>query len=432
LSASALALALVLAGCGEPAPSAVQAPAHERALPTVGRRTQTTVAGGVWTGESISSLQPVLPTQVARTPAPTTPNPALRTTIERLRRVVKRGTRDPNNPWAIVHGLLAEGADFPLPDGGSAIDHLFEAYAVVAATAAGPVISFPREMGETGEVRVEPHKDMILKVLTEIGTDPERPVTVMGQAFTVADLYRSSLMLSYLEPASNHSSYDSPNDTAWSIQALSMWAPDAGLAWSALDGTPMKLRDLAHFGTAVLTQETQFMVAARAAGENFSRGGQGIFSYTCGGAHLLQGVALAAARGHTGPKALEAIQAQAPLMFYRLTVELEIYDKAMKEMPDHALRLLVQRLKFSGHFLETMHKMAAMGLYAPSPADKALLDGAAQQVVLVMEALDRQGVFANLSGLRAKDEQLYLDIIGDSAHALNGLLIALAQRQVRF
>jgi hypothetical protein len=349
--------------------------------------------------------------------------------LERLEWVVRKGTRDARNPWAIVHGLLAEGADFQLSNGKSAIDHLFARYAQAESTPHGPLISFPRAEGRT---RIEPHKDMILKVLAEIGTDPARPVKVMEQPFTVADLYRSSLLRSHLVPATNHSSYDSPNDTPWSIQALSTWAPSPDLAWQALDGTPMKLRDLVHFGTAVLSQETRFMVESMAAEMPFSRVGQGIFNYTCGGAHLLQGVALAAARGHAGPQAVQAIQAQVPLMFYRLPVELEIYDSAMQKMPDHAVRLLVQRLKFAGHFIESMHKMAAMGLYAPSPKDKELLDGAAQQIVLVMEALDRQGVLEDLQRLRTQDEQLYLDLVGDSAHALNGLKIALAQRPVRF
>ena len=116
-------------------------------------------------------------------------------------------------------------------------------------------------------------------------------------------------------------------------------------------------------------------------------------------------------------------------MFWRLPAELKIYDDLMRriEKDEHLVMLLVQRLKFTGHFLETMHKMAIMGLFSPTPEQRQVMQGAADQVTLTVQGLQSQGVYDNLDTLRTSNEQLYLDIIGDSAHALRGLKLAMGE-----
>ena len=37
-----------------------------------------------------------------------------------------------------------------------------------------------------------------------------------------------------------------------------------------------------------------------------------------------------------------------------------------------------------------------------------------------------------MDALRTEQEQVYLDLIGDSAHAINGLEIALGRRPIRY
>jgi hypothetical protein len=53
-----------------------------------------------------------------------------------------------------------------------------------------------------------------------------------------------------------------------------------------------------------------------------------------------------------------------------------------------------------------------------------MLIGAAQQIALTTQALQAAGVFQNMETLRTQDEQLYLDVVGDAAHALRGLRLA--------
>jgi len=426
---------LVLLACdrSEPQPAATSAtPAATSAKAPSKPQIKDTMTAP-WDAASVSKLIPQPGERVGKTPTPLKRDPAIDAAMTRLGEVVDRYAADPDNPWAIGHGLLARGEGFKLRDGRDAIDALFSDYAEpfsVGASSAGEgtLVRFPSKVGD---VRVEPHSGQILKVLTEIGVSPDRVVTVAGNPHPVADLYRGTLVSSYLDPQRNHSSFSSTDDIAWSLQGLTAWSPP-GLAWTATDGTSMKMRDLGTFGATVLIKESQFMFAAMQAGAEFDKRGQGIFKYTCGGAHLLQGTAFAMKRGFGTQLAQKGLLGQIPLMFYRLPIELKIYDAAMKQAPEHALLLLVQRLKFTGHFLESMHKMAAMGMYRPSQAQQATLNGAAQHVALVVRALDQQGAFDGAEEIRKTDEQLYLDIVGDSAHALRGLQLATGEGSVRY
>ena len=79
-----------------------------------------------------------------------------------------------------------------------------------------------------------------------------------------------------------------------------------------------------------------------------------------------------------------------------------------------------------------MHKLAAMGFYRPSEQQQASLAGVAQQVVLTAKAIESQGAFDQASAIRKVDEQLYLDLVGDSAHALHGLELALGRAQIHY
>ena len=411
-------LLLFLAACGEPTPPPPPAPTATTPAPAP---TAAAPAQGPWNLASVAQLEPVLPTREGRTPKPIPPDPAYAAADALLAEIVNRYGGDPENPWAVAHGLLAQGPDFKLTNGEPGVEYLFATYAEELPAGGGAFVRFPTQKGKK---RIEPHSALMLKNFAEIGVRPDRKVTVNGRPHTVADLYRGVLLSSWLDPARNHASFDSPNDVPWALQALATWAPEGPLRWTSTDGTEMDLDNLATFTVTVLVQETAFLQQAAAAGADFEKKGQGIFSYTCGGAHILQGASYAVARGRSTAKAKEAVLAQIPLWFYRLPKELTLYDQAMKQAPEHEVRLLVQRLKFAGHFLESMEKMAALGLFTPTDEQQKMLIGAAQQIALTTQALQAAGVFQNMETLRTQDEQLYLDVVGDAAHALRGLRLA--------
>ena len=136
---------------------------------------------------------------------------------------------------------------------------------------------------------------------------------------------------------------------------------------------------------------------------------------------MLQTAAQVVANGYGNEHAKRELQQQISLHFYRLPQELSIYDAALKQHPEHKHKLLVQRLKFTGHFVETSMKFQRLGLLNPTKKQQAMINGAVQQIVLVVEALRQDGLFSNMERLKEDDHQLYLDLIGDSAHALYAL-----------
>jgi hypothetical protein len=79
-----------------------------------------------------------------------------------------------------------------------------------------------------------------------------------------------------------------------------------------------------------------------------------------------------------------------------------------------------------------MSKLQILGFYTPDDAQLKLLEMAAQKLVVAVQALRDGGVLDGMEALRVKDEQLYLDVIGDSAHAIRGLELALGRGKVAF
>ena len=424
-------LPVLLAGCGDTPPAEAPAPPPpEVAEPE--RAAETFQVQGGMDAAKIAALVPVPATREGRTPTPLAADPRYDKTIAYLDAIVRKRAADPDNPWAIGHGLLALGPDLVLSNGRHAVDHVFETYAERFEVDGQSFVRFPRTKGD---VRVEPHAALMLKAFTEAGVSPDRAVTVAGAPATPADLYRGVLISSSVDPRSGKSTFSSPNDMPWALQALAAWAPtERDLRWVSVDGTVMSLQDFAVLNTSVLIAESQPLFDAMQAGAALEKRGQGIFKFTCGGAHLLQGSAYAVGRGITTDLATKGVQGQVALMYWRLPAELAIYDDLMRRIDkeEHLVLLLVQRLKFTGHFLETLHKMGIMGLYTPTPEQEAVLKGVADQVVLTVQALQSRGVYDNLDAIRAKNEQLYLDVIGDSAHALRGLRLATGAAGLRY
>ena len=332
-----------------------------------------------------------------------------------------------DNPWALLHALIALGPSTILPDGRDAIDVLFEEHAELSFDE--ELIHFPKKKQKEGKIiLIEPHTDLALKVLTEIGIDPERTFTVQGRKKKFGDLYRSSLLEAHLDARTNRSSFASPNDTPWSIQALSTFAKP-NTSWES-GGLVMTLENLQLFLMAVVHQETRFLAQAYQKNQSFEKKKQGIFKYTCGGMHLIQALAYAHARGFGTEQSKQVIIEQVVLLYYRFPIELSIYDQLMQKHPDYKVQLLVQRLKFVGHFLETTAKLEILGFSKATTQMRTIQKGALQQLALITEALRKEGLLQKPQS--AATNQLYLDLIGDAAHAVYGIDLITGRRSIRF
>src|SRR5690606_29130440 len=103
---------------------------------------------------------------------------------------------------------------------------------------------------------------------------------------------------------------------------------------------------------------------------------------------------------------------------------------AARQHPNYAPILLEQRLKFLGHFLETVHRAWALELFTPDEAQQEQLRRAADELVRTVEALEGTGLLDRLDALRESNEQLFLDVVGDAAHAVRGIDLATGEATI--
>ncbi len=365
----------------------------------------------------------------------------LRKVREHLAKAVHDHGRDPNNPWALTHTMLALGPEVTLPNGVSAVDHLFATYAEpVDVGADGPSgrvgVAFP---ASRGDIRIEPHTDLVLKAVVEGGLAPDRKVTVAGEEAQVLDLYRTSMHGAWVEPRAIgpgfNTGFDSMNDSPWSLQGLSSWAP-AGYGWTAIGGHEMTMDAFTEAALVELETASAALMSAKERGVMPQKDGKGILAYTCGGQHLIQGVAHAVARGFGPTDAKARMCAQRDLLRWRIDHELGTIDPILVQRSDDtalATLLLDQRMKFLGHAMETLGKIDAYGYCDFTEVDRAAWERLGVELARTVLTLDGIGVYRDLEAVRHDKrldpyrptsggaEQVYLDLLGDSAHAIRGI-----------
>ena len=368
------------------------------------------------------TLTPTVERTRGRSPYATPLTEAEASTRATLEAVVRRHGTDPRDPWALGHALLALGAELELESGRPAVEALVSQYAeravpTVPTTAA---FAFPTALGD---LRVEPHAALLLKAFTEVGARPDDVVTTDEGQTTLAALHRG-VQLRVGSDGGPVAGVASWNDSPWALQGLAAWTPK-GATWTTAEGLHADLDAWTHATVVHLESETAFLAEARDAGTDFQKRGQGIFAYTCGGAHLLQGALFAVGKGHGTPADREAMEAQVALAAWRFPRELAQVDAALEAAPKYRTILLTQRLKFVGHHLETVHKAAILGL-VPHDGGPIRESAASARAELVQTVtwLQEEGIYDRMPALKGAAEQVYLDLIGDSAHALRGLDLA--------
>ena len=409
-----LALALLFGCAGEPpAPSAVPPPDASPSAPAPSSTAPPSAA---------APSPPPPPAGVRLAPTSALPPGTRAAAVRILGTVVDREAGDPKNAWALAHGLLARGATFAATDGRLARDVLASDF-----LEEGP--SFPRTRGA---VRVEPHEDLILKSLVAAGVGLEEAIGAGGP--TLGSLLAASqATFAPVRGEGTPSLFANGNDAPWSVQAWCQGARAGGrTSWTSLGGD-VALDEVSASLLALLERETYPIRAAAAKRAPVQKNKRDIFAYTCGGAHLFQGVEACLATGWPRDKtALPRFQVLSGLYLYRVPFETAMVDQALQAYPQLAILLINQDVKFLGHLLESLGEAQSDGLWTPAPGERQLLDQAEARLVQDVAQLQKLGAYspAAMAQLGAEEQtfQMYLDLVGDAAHALRGLEI---QAEVR-
>ena len=371
-------------------------------------------------------------------PAPTVAQPggAYRSeALQVLSDVIDREAGKPANAWALAHGVLAKGPDFAAIDGRRAIDVLVKDFlkAKKVGSFKGLQPYFPKTTDDG--IPVEPHTDLILKTLVEVGLDIEAPLTSQEGAPTLERLLRGSRLRHDPDVAAKGSAaFPKPDDVAWSIQA---WCQPTGagspVSWLTTTGEQEHMDTVSLQQLEMLEAETWFMRQAMVEGGTVQKRRQGIFAFTCGGAHLFQSVAACAAVGHPANENVQKrVQAQLDIYIWRVALETGLIEEAMRQAPKLAPVLYNQDVKFLGHFLESVGKAERDGLFVPTAEQRNLIDDAETRLLAHVLQMSRLGVYSpdKLAMWWGKEatRQFYLDVVGDACHAWSGLQI---QRELR-
>lgn len=357
--------------------------------------------------------------------------------LQALYDVIQREAGKPGNAWALAHGVLAMGPEFEATDGRRAVhvivDDFLKAEKVDQHKGLQPY--FPNRTAEG--LPLEPHTDLILKTLLEVGLPLDEALTPKEGAPTLERLFRGSRVRYEPLAGEGEEGFTKPDDVAWSIQAWCQGV-QAGAAptWQAAGLKQADLGAVTEQQLELLESTTWFMRQAMEKGETVQKRRQGIFAYTCGGAHLHQSVVACAAAGWPKDRNVEERLALLNQIYvWRIPLETSLVEQAMKQAPQLAPLLYNQDVKFLGHALESLGKAERDGLWTPAPEARALLDDAEARLVAHVQQMNKLGIYREdkLANWMQKDDtrQFYLDVVGDAAHAWHALEIQAELRKKR-
>jgi hypothetical protein len=377
-------------------------------------------------GSQARGLQAPLP---ARPPAPVAPTPrsaagtkvepaaqaarsAAERAIARLSEQLATPAGDPENPWALAHGLLAFGKDYQTRDGRSAV--LVAASFAERKSGPQPRYGFPLERGGKP---VEPHSHLLLKTFLEIGLAPSFSFTAGDGAKIDLRRLLVDMRASVREPTTDAEWHDA----AWWLAALEL---------RPVPGEPelVRLREAAlarlEADDAVLEADVAQPFAPSAPMGAAKRNKSHIYGHPCGGLHFVQAV-LRGASASRDATVRTRVRRQLALLLRRYEAERNLYAETLHAHPEAALLVSGQELKFFGHFLETLALADQLGLLREDAAlveQVAVARGRATSDLLrTLAQLEQERAYARLSELGAQRAQLALDLIGDGCHALHGL-----------
>ncbi len=361
-----------------------------------------------------SAKAPAAPTiSMAAVPKPGTasiPNPSVpkRPPREVLEGVVRTHCLDVDQPWALAHGILALGPELKLASGELAVDALASKY-----------------LGRDDEKRLAfsplattknpwPHPGMFAKVLLAHGVKLQHQLPVKEGGKVPLRRVLVDLLHDYEPGATLY------ND-AWKLEGLAAIAKPARLeevrkhALDVLAYHQSYWEDYVRAPTRVW--EKPFVV------RNGRRAPTGIHRYFCGGFHLMQ--AVQQLHGKLLPPRLKL---QYDILWVRIDKESEYWDGKLGEARAHGKArsraryerlFLSQKLKIQAHALETYVEAVKLGALTVDEATKKRSAAAYDKLAATITELDQLGIYGTMSTLGAREHQVYLDLVGDSAHALH-------------
>jgi hypothetical protein len=329
---------------------------------------------------------------------------------------VREPAGDPENPWALAHGLLAFGKDFKARDGRSAVDVIASFAERRAGERGGPdrYGFVPEHDGKP----IEPHSHLFVKTFLEIGLDPSLELrTADGTTIDIRRLL-TDMRASVSEPQDDTQWHDS----AWWLSALELDPVQDAAALARLREAALSRLEI---DDSVIVSSQSDAFAADAPMGLAKRNKTHIYGHPCGGFHFMQAV-LRGAKGNASPDFIARVERLVrQLVLTRYRAERSLYQNILRTHPSATLMISAQQLKFFGHLLETLAVVEEVGLVRNGGTFafdvQSTRRSATGDLIETITQLENAKAYGRLSELSVQQHQLFLDLIGDGCHAIHGL-----------
>ncbi len=345
--------------------------------------------------------------------------PQASTAAQTLKEVCLLNAADPKNPWALAHGITAFGSTFVAQDGRKASevitkDFLLRNVLPDGGVATGSAYGFLKYAADG--TPIEPHSNLITKTLV-ISRLPMS--TVFPTSWGTVTLQQ---LVDGVKKGFRHvpQSEDYWRDVGWTLDLFSQTGKPG--AFIATELGPLPLDGLMDDALAALERADAELADGMKKGlPEVPKRKQGIYSHSCGGLHLVQAVLgwsrFPEVKKKWGPR----LEAQITVLFYRLESERRQYEAALQQAPQFKLQVLTQMVKFYGHFLETIGRLKNETLWKPTKDQELAASRAKALLDAAVRGLEGLKAFSTMASIKQSNPQVYLDLIGDSCHAANGL-----------
>jgi len=335
---------------------------------------------------------------------------------ELLVRQCRTHAADPKNPWALAHGVTGLGADFRARDGRRATQAMVADFLQKANDPRVGPYGFPARTADG--TPADAHPNLLVKTLVQAGLQQGTTWNTAAGKVSLAQLVESARRGFHHVPSNDHYW----EQVGWTLDLLaSTLKPGEGAVFQNGTGDTIDFNQVMDDALAYLERANAALAAGMDAGSpSVPKNRQGIYSHPCGGLHLVQALGSWARHPEVRARWGKRWERQIEVLFYRVRSERPQYEAALQARPDHRIAVLTQMVKFYGHFLETTGRLKAEAGFTPSPEQLRDIYTARGQLALAVRQLDSLGAFQQMDRLRETQRQVWLDLIGDSCHAVNG------------
>lgn len=323
---------------------------------------------------------------------------------------------DPKNPWALAHGITGLGVSLKAKDGRPADRVMIGDFLQKGTDPRLGDWGFPSALPDG--TPADAHPNLLVKTLVQAGVKPSTTYAGAGAKVSLAQLIESAKRSFHHVPTNDHYW----EQAGWTLDLLASTLPPGEKAiFTNGTGATIDFNQVMDDALAYMERATAELGKGMDAGNpTVAKNRQGIYTHPCGGLHLFQALGSWARNPHVRTHWGKRWTRQIDILFYRLRSERPQYEAALQSLPDHRIAILTQMVKFYGHFLETTGRLKAEAGFEPTPEQMRDIYTARGQLALAVRQLDGLGAFERMDHLRETQRQVWLDLIGDSCHAVNG------------